>query len=152
MKDSTLMFVPALRIAMDKAEAAEERRALENALARAETLARIEAAFEAKINASKAARGEGPTKLSRAKREQLNELSEDQQEVQAEQMAAFDAATSAGESITALKAGLRTDVKFWSGAAKYTHPADMPVVEEFVNAKRELLMALDECLKSRATS
>lgn len=51
----------------------------------------------------------------------------------------------------ALRTGLRSDVKFWSDAAKYTHPADMPVVEEFVNAKRELLAALDECLKIRAS-
>ena len=146
------MFVPALRIAMDKAEATEERRALEKALLKAEALARVEAGFETKINASKAARGEGPTKVSRAKREQLNELSNDQKELQAEQMVAFDAAASASEIVTALKAGLRTDVKFWSGAAKYTHPADMPVVEEFVNTKRELLAALDEFLKSGAAS
>ncbi len=144
------MFVPALRVAMDKAEAPDERRALENALGKAEALACVEAGFETRINASKAARGEGPTKLSRAKREQLDELSNDQKELQAEQMTAFDAATSAGEIVAALKAGLRTDVKFWSGAAKYTHPADMPVVAEFVNAKRELLAALDECLKSRS--
>jgi len=142
------MFVSPLRIAIAKASAPDELRALEVALAKAEALSRIEAAFETKINASKAARGEGPTKLSRAKREQLGEFADDQKELEAQQLVAFEAAASAKEIITALRAGLRADVQFWSGAARYTHPADMPVVEEFVNAKRELLNALNDCHRS----
>ena len=144
------MFSPALRIAIGKASAPEEVRALENALAKADALARIEAAFEAKINASKAARGEGPTKLSRAKREELSDLAEDQKALLAQQLVEFDALTSANEIVTALKAGLRSDLQFWSGAAKHTHPGDLPVVEEFVNAKREMLAALNDFLKSRS--
>jgi 2-keto-3-deoxy-6-phosphogluconate aldolase len=145
------MFSPALRIAIAKASAAEELRALEVALTKADALGHIEAAFEARINASKAARGEGPTKLSRAKREQLSDFADDQAALQAQQLVAFEAATSATEIITALSAGLRTDLQFWSGAAKHTHAADWPVVEEFVNAKRELLTALNGFLKSRST-
>jgi hypothetical protein len=144
------MFSSALRIAIAKAPAPAELRALETALAKADALSNIEVAFEAKINASKAARGEGPTRLSRAKREQLSDFAVDQAELQAQQLVAFEAATSAMEIITALTAGLRSDLKFWSGAAKYTHAADLPVVEEFVNAKRELLAALDDCLESRS--
>jgi hypothetical protein len=144
------MFSSPLRIAIAKASTPEELRALEIALAKADALSQIEAAFEARINASKAARGEGPTKLSRAKRGQLSEFSDDQAVLQAQQLVAFEAATSAIEIITALRAGLRTDLQFWSGAAKYTHAADLPVVEEFVNAKRELLAALDDFLKSRS--
>ena len=143
------MFSSALRIAMSKASSPEESFALENALAKAEALGRIEAGFEAKINASKAARGEGPTKVSRAKRAQLSELADDETALQAQQMIAFEALTTAGEIVAALKAGLRTDLQFWSGAAKHTHPADLPVVEEFVNAKRELLAALINFLEHR---
>jgi hypothetical protein len=146
------MFASALRIAIAKASASEERGALENALAKADALARIEAAFETNINASKAARGEGPTKLSQAKKTQLNSFANDQAELQAQQMIAFEAATSASEIITALRAGLRADVQFWSGAARHTHPADLPVVEEFVNAKRELLTALNEFMKNRSST
>jgi hypothetical protein len=142
------MFAPALRIAMTKASTLEQSRALEVALAKAEILARVAAAFEEKINASKAARGEDPTRLSRARREQLNGFSKDEAELQAQQLVAFDASTSADEIVTALKAGLRTDVQFWSGAAKHTHPGDWPVVEEFVKAKRELLTSLDAFPKS----
>lgn len=65
--------------------------------------------------------------------------------MQKEQMATFEAADSAGEIVAALKAGLHADLQFWSGAAKYTHAGDLPVVEEFVNAKRELLLALESC-------
>ena len=141
------MFVPALRIAMTKVKTPEQSRAIEIALSKAEALADIEAAFEQKIDASKAARGEGPTRLSRAKQEQVNGLSKDQADLQAEQLAAFDAANTAGEIVTALKAGLGADVQFWSGAAKHTHPGDWPVVEELVNAKRELLTSLNAFLK-----
>jgi hypothetical protein len=144
------MFSSALRIAIEKASTPEESRALEAALAKANALSDIEAAFETKINASKAARGEGPTKLSRAKREQLSEFADDQAALQVQQRVAFEAATSAMEIVNSLRAGLRSDVEFWSGAAKYTHAADLPVVEEFVNAKRELLTALNACLKSRS--
>ena len=144
------MFSPALRIAIGKASAPEEVRALENALAKADALARIEAAFEAKINASKAARGEDPTRLSRAKREQLSDFANDQSALQAQQLVEFEALNSAKEIVTALKGGLHSDLQFWSGAAKYTHPGDLPVVEEFVNAKREMLAALNDFLKSRS--
>lgn len=144
------MFSAAIRIAKAKASAPEEFQALEKVLAKAEALDRIEAAFEAKINASKAERGEGPTKLSRARREQLSALADDQVALQAGQLVAFEASTSASEIVTALKTGLRADLQFWSGAAKYTHPADLPVVEEFVNAKRELLAALIAYLKDRS--
>jgi hypothetical protein len=142
------MFSPALRIAITKASGPEEIRALEDALAKADALARIEAALESKINASKAARGEGPTKLQRGKREQLSAFAQDQAELQEQQMVAFEASVSANEIVTALKAGLRADLQFWSGAARYTHPADLPVLEEFVNAKRALLTALTDFLKN----
>jgi hypothetical protein len=145
------MFSSALRIAIGQASAPDESRALERALEKADALGRIEADFEARIAASKAARGEGPTRLSRAKQEQLSGFAADQAELQAQQMAAFEALTSR-EIVAALKAGLRTDLQFWSGAAKHTHPADLPVVEEFVNAKRELLAALSECLEDRSSS
>jgi hypothetical protein len=146
------MFNSALRIAIAKASAPEEIRALEVALAKADALGHIEAAFETKINASKAARDEGPTKLSRAKQEQLSAFADDQAALQAQQQVEFEAATSANEIVAALRAGLRADVQFWSGAAKYTHAADLHVVEEFVNAKRELLTALNDFLKNRSPS
>jgi hypothetical protein len=145
------MFSPALRIALTKTSAPDELEALGKALAKADALERIEAAFESKINASKARRGEGPTRLSKGKRQQLGALAEDEVASRAQQLFVFEEAGSANEIATALRAGLRSDLQFWSGAAKYTHPEDLPVVEEFVNAKRELLGALNDYFKQLAT-
>lgn len=136
------MFVPALRIAIAKTSAGK-RCTLENVLRKAESLESIESTFETRINASKASRGEGPTRLSTAKREQLQELSADGATLQAQQLLLFEAECSATEILVALHSGLATDLKFWSGAAKHTHPVDLPVVQELVEAKRELLVALE---------
>lgn len=138
------MFASALRVAIAKAATPEQLRGLETALAKAEALGHIDAAFATRINASKAARGEGPTKLSRAKKAQLSECAADEAALKAQQLVEFEAAPSANWIVASLKSGLCSDVKFWSGAAKFTHAADWHVVEEFVNAKRELLAALGD--------
>jgi len=142
------MFVPALRIALAKTNHPATCAALEQALLTAESLARVESDFETKINASKARRGEKPTRLSKSRRAQLSEYADDASALEAEQLAAFDSESSANEILTALKSGLDADLKFWTNAAKYTHPDDMPVVQEFVKAKLELQESLALCLAS----
>jgi hypothetical protein len=140
------MFAPALRIALAKSDGTASRDALMRALLDAEALARIEAEFESKINATKAKRGEKPTSLSKSRRAEVDQYAADGESLQAEQLAAFEAEMSARQILTALKSGLDSDLKFWSNAAKYTHPADLAVVEEFVNAKRALRASLALCL------
>jgi hypothetical protein len=142
------MFTPALRIALAKTNDPTSCAALEQALLRAESLARVEADFEAKINSSKARRGEKPTKLSKSRRAQLDEYAQDASTLEANQLAVFESELSASEILTALKSGLDVDLKFWANAAKYTHPDDLPVVQEFVKAKLELQASLALCLAS----
>ena len=140
------MFAPALRIAIAKSDGTSSRDALSRALLDAEALSRIESEFESKINASKAKRGEKPTQLSRSRRAQVNQYAADAESLHAEQLAAFEAEMSAAQILAALKSGLDSDLQFWATAAKYTHPADLAVVEEFVNAKRALQASLALCL------
>jgi hypothetical protein len=146
------MFAPALRIVLAKTNVPASRAALEQALLRAESLARVESEFEAKINASKARRREKPTRLSKSRRAQVDEYAEDAATLQAEQLSVFESELSANEILAALKSGLDTDLQFWANAAKYTHPDDLPVVQEFVKAKLELQESLALCLASGSDS
>ncbi|MGH8524576.1 MAG: hypothetical protein ACREXY_10285 [Gammaproteobacteria bacterium] len=140
------MFAPALRIALAKPDCTASHDALSRALLDAEALARIESEFESKINASKARRGEKPTHLSKARRAQVGQYAADAESLHAEQLAAFETGMSAAEILAALKSGLDSDLQFWSTAAKHTHPDDLALVEEFVNAKRALQASLALCL------
>lgn len=146
------MFVPAIRIALSKCATPEGRSTLEAALVAAADLERIESAFEDKVNASKAARGEKPTQLSKARRVQVRSYAEDAGTLQREQLALYEAELTSEEIARALRAGLESSLQFWSGAAKHTHQADMPVVEEFVAAKRRLCSLLEEFLASRGAT
>jgi hypothetical protein len=118
----------------------------------AEDLERIESGFEDKINASKAARGEKPTHLSKARKAQVRGYADDADAMQKEQLALFEAELTSREILTALYAGLQSDLQLWNGAAKHTHPSDMSVVEEFVVAKRRLFESLANCLAIRGNN
>lgn len=112
----------------------------------AENLERIESSFEVKINVSKSARGDKPTQLPKARKAQLRTYANDAAEIQKEQLALFEAELSSRQIVSALHAGLESDLRFWSGTVKHTHPKDMAVVEEFAGAKRRLLASLTHCL------
>lgn len=146
------MFAPALRIALAKSDGTVSADALSRALLDAEALSRIESEFESKINASKAKRGEKPTQLSTSRRAQVNQYAADAESLQVEQLAAFNTEMSAAGIVSALKSGLDSDLQFWANAAKYTHPADLAVVEEFVNAKRNLQGSLALCVTRPSAS
>ena len=140
------MFAPALRIALAKSDGTVSRDALSHALRDAEALSRIECEFESQVNASKAKRGEKPTHLSKSRRAQASQYAADAESLHLEQLAAFETEMSAVEILAALRSGLDSDLQFWATAAKYTHPADLTLVEEFVNAKRALQTSLALCL------
>lgn len=142
------MFVPALRIALSKVQDSASSAALSRALLAAESLAAVEANLESRLNASKAKRGEKPTKLSKSRRSEVDQYAADGAASQAEQLAEYEAGLGASQIVAALVAGLGSDLQFWATAAKYTHPDDMPVVNEFVNAKRELHASLVSFLSS----
>jgi hypothetical protein len=108
------MFHSALRIALSKASTAEERAALEQALAAAEELEHVESDFEGKINASKAARGEKPTSLSKARRAQVRGYADDAAAMSKEQLSVLQAELGASEIVNALHVGLQSDLQFWN--------------------------------------
>ena len=140
------MYVEALQIALSKDDGTASHPALQQAILRAEELARVESQFEARINASKSSRGEKPTKLSKARQAEVDGFATDAAGMQAEQLVLFRAELSAQKIVATLKSGLDSDLRFWANAAKYTHPQDLPVVQEFVNAKRELRESLARCI------
>ncbi|MBL8378641.1 MAG: hypothetical protein JNM79_12280 [Burkholderiales bacterium] len=144
------MFVSALRIALAKSVAAPERTALESALPAAEDLERIEAGFVQKINAGKAARGEKPTQLPKARKAQVRGYADDAIAMQKEQLASFESELNSREIVSALHSGLQSDLQFWENSAKYAHPSDLPILEEFVGAKQRLFEALSRCLVAQA--
>ncbi len=140
------MYVAALRLALTKVDGTVSPRDLACALVDAESLERIGSEFESKINDSKAKRGE-KTKLSESRRAQLAQFQADAESLEAEQLAAFKEMSCAA-MVEALKSGLDSDLAFWAQAAKRTHPADLPVVEELVTAKQALQRSLAACLPS----
>jgi hypothetical protein len=136
------MFAPFIRLAASKARSTVERGMLAQVLALAVRLDEIEASFESNINGSKAARGESPTKLPKAKRAELHHFEEDANELEGQQLVAFGAMTYSADVIAALHTGMESDVKFWKQAQRHTHPADAPVVKELVEAKIRLFESM----------
>jgi hypothetical protein len=103
-----------------------------------ERVCQLNETFPARINANKAARGEAPTKLPKQKREEL--AGYDQDAIDLERTLTNDYRTLAGPSIIhSMSYALETDLKFWGGAMlKHAHPSDRVLIEEVVEAKRQL--------------
>lgn len=140
------MFAPCVEVALAKAKTPAAIQALAHARDLAAKLDALEAEFETKINQSKSLRGEGPTKLRKAKRQQVAELARDAQEMEVEQRAELRGLATAREVVSALQVGLQSDVDFWSKSMKHVHPAEVPIVREFLGAKRSLLDAFNDYL------
>lgn len=133
------MFSKALRIATTKAASDAEAAGLARCLACANDLESIEAAFESRLNASKAARGEKPATLPKRMRGQLAGYAEDASEIEQETLAHFENCTAAREILDLLHTALEGDLLFWRGVVKHAHPADQPIIESLVSAKQQLL-------------
>jgi hypothetical protein len=140
------MYVQALQIALSKNVDSVWHKLLEQAITKAEMLALVESQFEAKVNASKASRGEKPTKLSKSRRAEIDSFDVDAATLRVDLLAQYKSEFSARQIVATLKSGLDSDLKIWSSAAKHSHPDDLPTVQEFVNAKRELGESLAHCL------
>ena len=136
------MFEQYIKLAVSKAATDVEVAALHPITAVASELDEQERTFEARINASKAARGEGPTKVSKAKQQELEQFAADAKEMAAEQLNEFAALDNAREIVFALHMGLDSDTGFWSKAHLNAHPSDAAIVQEFANAKTTLRDAL----------
>lgn len=135
------MIARAIVIALDKASPAESG-ALQEVLRLAQALDEVETGFEAKINASKARRSEGPTKLPKARRAQVEGYAADAAEMERQQQVELAAMPCARDVIEVLHYGLQSDVAFWKSAPRHAHPDDVPVVQELVDAKVRLHAAM----------
>lgn len=132
---------------MDKAGTPQARAFLERLAPLFARVCELERGFAERISASKAARGERPPKLSRAKREEVAGYGKDAEAI--EENLSRDLAGLPGESMVwALAAGLETDISFWQNQGlMQTHPAERPIVEELLQAKMELQRGFQEFLR-----
>lgn len=144
------MYVKAIQLAMSKTEGSLPPAELAVALGKAEALARLEATFESDINASKARRGEKPTRLSKSRQSEIDGYAADASVMEAEQLATFQTERSARQIVSTLRSALNADLKFWSTATKHTHPGDLRIVQDFVAAKVGLRDALAQCLGAQS--
>lgn len=133
------MFSKALRIATTKAASDAEAADLARCLACADELESVQTAFESRLGASKAARGEKPTALSKGKRAQIAGYAEDASDIEQETLAHFENRTAAREILALLHTALEGDLLFWRGVVKHAHPADQSIIESLVGAKQQLL-------------
>ena len=136
-----------LRIAIANSADPAAKAMLADLSATFDVVHQLDQAFGDRINANKAARGEGPTKLSKRKREELAQYEQDR--IEGERNLTESFAKYAGSSIIAVMSeGLEIDLKFWGGALlKHAHPADRPLIEEVVAAKKQLQSRFKEFLE-----
>jgi hypothetical protein len=135
------------RIAIENAGDTEARGFLEGLEPLFAEVCELERTFGARIDASKAARGEAPTKLRKARREEIAGYARDA-EAGDEQLERDFAALSGAAIASAFSAALETDLAFWgSHGLKHAHPAERPIVEESIAAKRRLRDGLEEFLR-----
>ena len=120
------------------------------ALARIETLASHyedgERAFASRISENKAKRGEPPTKLRKAKREQLDELAKDQVELDASLRQQLQILSSAREVAASIHWGLSANLASSKGLLKHYHPDDLPIGQDMLFRQEALVLALAEFL------
>jgi hypothetical protein len=136
-----------IEIAVSKVRSSEELKLMDEIARLAANLAAFELTFEERINANKALRGEKPTPLQRKKKRELTEYDKDAEELTSQLAQEFASMENAHDIIQALCAGLNTDIRFWEQAHKYTHPADLPIVSEYLSAKTRLRDAMSVYLK-----
>lgn len=100
-----------------------------------QALAQAEATFVDRINANKIRRGEGPTRLSRARAAQLQELSEDQIDIERGLCAQFAQAHHPSFIVAAVDTALSLDLPNARKFLAHYHPDDLPLGRELVELK-----------------
>ena len=135
-----------IHVARTKAESPEDAQALDAIADAARELDAIGAAFEQKIRASKALRGEQPTRLPRNTRDELSSYERDAAELNESLARDLEAFPDAQSVIKVLLPAMEQDVVFWTSAVAHTHPADVPILAELVQAKARLRDAMREYL------
>lgn len=131
-----------LHIAIEKAPSSEAKAALIAIESLFLDVVEFEASFKQRIEDSKKARGEGPTKLRKAKREEIAHYEQDAIELERELTDSFRSLSST-EIVRALHNGLASDLDFWKGALKHFHPVELPLGKEKVDLTEKLFKAMN---------
>jgi len=140
------MFRPFVELAISKASSDSEIAALNHVLEAATVLDEEERTFGNRMNANKALRGEGPTKLSKRKRSEVGSYAADANELEAQQLKDFASFERGAAIIASLAPSLRADIEFWESSYKMAHPSDVPIVQAFVAKKACLFEAMGRYL------
>ncbi len=111
-------------------------------------LAQADALFPERMAANKAKRGEPPTKLRKAKKEQLGELAQDQMDLDTKLCEDFLKMTEPAQIVWAVQYALLQDLPNARNFLKYYHPDDLFLGEEIVDLKSRLLDAATSFLKA----
>ena len=134
-----------LRIAIENAptpEAGAALRALEPLFS--EVVA-FESSFKKRIEASKIARGEEPTRLRKAKRTEVASYEQDAIEAERALTESFKSLSSA-TIIRSICSGLSSDLMFWKSALRHFHQAELPIGQEKVMLTEKLLKVMNAYL------
>ncbi len=105
----------------------------------AHELVTAEALFPERINANKAKRGESPTKIPRKKAEELKELEQDQIDIDQQVCEEFSKVDTPSQIVASAAYALEQDIPTAKKFLKHYHPDDLPLGEEIVALKIQLL-------------
>ncbi len=114
----------------------------------AQKLADAEASFPERINTNKAKRGETPTKLRKTKKQQLSGLEQDKTDLDTKLCDDFRKMVEPSQIIWCIQNALTQDLSVARKFLKYYHPDDLPLGEEILNLKSQLLDATTSFLKA----
>jgi hypothetical protein len=138
------------RIAADKAKTPSARAALEALAELAASYEEADDSFPERINASKAARGERPTKISPHMREHLSSLEDDRKALDDDLARQFRALSSASSVVRALHCAMSDDLPRAEKNLKHFHPADLLIGKDLVERKSQLVNGMAAFLSEHA--
>lgn len=141
-----------IQIAITKTILPEELDLLNEISKLAETLDALESSFEERINNNKVLRGEKPTRLTRTKKIEINQYKKDADDLANTLTKDFMLMDNSKDIIQAIRFGFDSDIAFWRQAVKHAHPADLPIVDEFLSVKIKLRDALTAYLSHKSGS
>ena len=133
------MNLEQLEIAISKAPDEKSRAALQAMKPALAAVVQSEATFVQRIEASKTARGEGATKLSKRKKQEVDGYQSDAIELGRKHTESLKKFERPDTIIRIIQSGLAQDIEFWGENLKHVHQAELPIVQENLAVKRKLL-------------
>jgi len=133
------MNLEQLEIAISKAPDEKSRAALQAMKPALEAVVHSDSTLVQRIEASKIARGEGVTKLSKRKKQEVDGYERDAVELGRKHTESLKRFQRADTIIRIVQGGLAQDIDFWGKTLKHIHKAELPIVQEHIAVKRKLL-------------